>query len=235
MRRPFQQGFPVLAVSNALLGDIRSFARQDDFKGFVVPNVVPLHGASADQKRRVPLLFAVNRWVAIKNPMPMLEGLQMAVEAGLEFQLIIGGYGPMMNNIINFVEEGCLSDRSKILGKMTKEEIRVQLLCSDGYIFNSNYETFSIACAEALGAGVPLIGPHTPAIAEYAGPEDWVEVSSRDGAGWYIAIHEFMESCSNDQWDRAAIAKRAADRFSETALRASYRSAMHEIGLAVAS
>jgi hypothetical protein len=60
MRRPFQQGNPVLAVSQALLDDIRTFAQRDDFKGFVLPNVVPLHGA-AEGKRDVPFYEVLSK------------------------------------------------------------------------------------------------------------------------------------------------------------------------------
>lgn len=230
MRRPFQQGDPVLAVSGALLADIRAFAERDDFKGFVLPNVVPLHGATLGA-RDVPVLFAVNRWVSVKNPMPMLEGLHCAAEAGLAFRLVIGGYGDLIEEMTDFVEASALRGRTRFTGKMTKPEIAAQLATSDGYLFSSDYETFSIACAEALGAGVPLIGPHIPAIAEYAGPEDRVEVASRTPEAWQEAITDFAGIWARGGWDRAAIARRAEAQFSHARLREGYRAAMREIGL----
>lgn len=230
MRRPFQQGDPVLAVSGALLTDIRVFAQRDDFKAFVLPNVVPLHGGSTGT-RDVPVLFAVNRWVSVKNPMPMLDGLHRAAQAGQEFTLMLGGYGDLIGEMTGFVETSALRDCTHFTGKMTKAEIAAQLASSDGYLFSSVYETFSIACAEALGAGLPLIGPHIPAIAEYAGPEDRVEVASRSPEDWQVAITRFVETWACGGWDRAAIARRAEAQFSETRLRAGYRNAMHEIGL----
>lgn len=230
MRRPFQQGFAVLAVSEALLADIRAFAQRDDFRGVVLPNVVPLHGA-AEGHRDVPVLFAVNRWVSVKNPMAMLEGLHRAAQAGLEFTLEIGGYGDLIEEMTAFVETSALRGRTRFTGKMTKPEIAAQLATSDGYLFSSDYETFSIACAEALGAGVPLIGPHIPAIAEYAGPEDRIELASRSPDAWQEAITAFVETWARGSWDRAAIARRAEARFSQTRLRADYRAAMREMGL----
>lgn len=231
MRRPFQQGDPILVVSDSLLADMRSFAQSDDIKAFVLPNVVPLHGSGAGA-RNVPVLFTVNRWNAIKNPAAMLDGLHRAAKAGLEFSLVIGGFGKMIEEMTGFVETSALRDRTRFTGKMTKPEIAAQLASSDGYLFSSDYETFSIACAEALGAGLPLIGPYIPAIAEYAGPEDRVEVASRSPEDWQAAITRFVETWARGGWDRAAIARRAEMQFSETRLRAGYRAAMREIGLA---
>ena len=234
MRRPFQQGCPVLAVSGALLADIRAFAGRDDFKGFVLPNVVPGHGVSAGARevpKPTPVLFSVNHWNPIKNPAAMLEGLRRAAEAGLVFDLVIGGFGPLIDDMTDFVETSALRQRTHFTGKMTKPEIAAQLAISDGYLFSSDYETFSIACAEALGAGVPLIGPHIPAIAEYAGPEDWVEVASRTAEDWQAAIERYVEIRARGGWDCAAIAHRASKQFSEERLRAQYRSVMQDIGI----
>jgi glycosyltransferase involved in cell wall biosynthesis len=230
MCRPFQQGDPVLVVSGSLLADIHAFAQCDNFKCFVLPNVVPLHGAAGGH-RDVPVLFAVNRWAPIKSPMAMLEGLHRAAEAGLEFHLVIGGFGTLIEEMTAFVKTSALRGRTNFIGKMSKPEIAAQLATSDGYLFSSNYETFSIACAEALGAGVPLIGPHIPAIAEYAGSEDWIEVASRTPEAWQEAATDFVGRRARGGWDNAAIARRALEQFSETRLRALYRAAMQDIGV----
>lgn len=230
MRRPFQQGDPVFAVSRALLTDIQVFARRDDIKGFVLPNVVPLLGAK-EADRKVPTLFIVNVWRKIKNPMPLLEGLNQAALSGEDFHLVIGGYGEMIEEMSEFVETSALHARTYFTGKLTKPEIAAHLAESDGYLFSSDYETFSIACAEALAAGVPLIGPHIEAIAEYAGPEDWVEVKSRTPEAWRDAIANFVKKFHLGEWDNNAIAYRASCQFSETRLRERYRTAMRELGL----
>jgi L-malate glycosyltransferase len=232
LRKPFQQGFPVLTVSNALLDDIRTFARTDDIRGFVVPNIVPLHGAiSRDGINTTPVFFAVNRWVPIKNPIPMLLGLSRIAEAGENFKLVIGGYGPLLDSIVELVKTTALRENTVFLGKMTKQQIADQLEQTDGYLFSSDYETFSVACAEALGSGVPLIGPNIPAIAEYAGPEDWVVVSERTSDGWYEAISKFLQLRSEGRWDHFAIAQRASEKFQENSIRQRYRDVMVTLGL----
>jgi glycosyltransferase involved in cell wall biosynthesis len=228
LRRPFQHGFPVLAVSHALLDDIRSFAQRSDFAGYVVPNHVPLHGAS-EPTNRVPVLFCVSRWVEIKDPMPMLAGMAEAVENGARFELVIGGFGGLLESMQAFVATSNLADCTRFVGAMTKAEIAAQLGESDGYVFSSRYETFSVACAEALGAGVPLVGPQIPAIAEYAGEGDWEVVEARNAAGWACAVTNFLQRISAGGFDRSAIADRAAKRFCPEAIRAAYREVLGDV------
>ncbi|MCC1498217.1 glycosyltransferase family 4 protein [Alcanivorax sp. 1008] len=228
LRRPFQNGYPVIAVSQALANDIFSFSKRHDFSGFVIPNFVPLHGARAD-KNTIPVFFSVNTWRSIKNPMPMLQGLNRALVDGHHFKLVIGGAGDMIDKMRSFVGGTALEKCTIFLGKMTKNEIADQLTKSNGYLFSSDYETFSVACAEALGAGVPLIGPYIPAIAEYASDQEWVKVDSSDSDGWSAAISRFLRQWQLGCWDSAIIAERAASRFSEDALRASYISVMQAI------
>lgn len=230
MRQPFRHCKAVFAVSGALLSDIRAFAPSANFQGHVLPNVVPLHGATY-ANRPVPVLFTVNRWAPIKNPMPMLAGLNEAALTGLDFKLVIGGFGTMIEAMKAFVETSALRDRTTFTGKMTKPQIAEQLAHTDGYLFSSNYETFSVACAEALGAGVPLIGPYIEAIAEYAGPQDWVQVPVRSAEGWCSAVCSFLMTDSSEGWNRSVIAERVATLFSETSLRQGYRQVMETLKL----
>lgn len=225
MRRPFLNGFPVIAVSRALLLDIRAFVGRGDFRGYVIPNVVPLHGA-APGRAPFPILFTVNRWNAIKDPMPMLQGLSAAAAAGARFQLLIGGFGQMIPEMTAFVASSCLRDRTTFMGKLTKAQIQSQLGASSAYLFSSRYETFSVACAEALGAGVPLVGPDLSAIAEYADAGSWERVETRDSAGWEGAIHRFCARWENDAFDTQAIAASAAASFAPQAIVDAYRAVL---------
>ena len=227
LRRPFAHRFPVLAVSNALLNDIRKFSGRDDFPAHVIPNIVPLHGTSQNTTEP-PLLFAVNNWVAIKDPFPMLEGLASAAADGHEFSLVIGGAGPLIERMEAFVQGSALAGRTNFLGWMTKVEISEELAKANGYLFSSRYETFSIACAEALGAGVPLIGPRLEAIAEYAGPDEWVQVSNRDENNWADAVVGFLQRNKAAEFDPAAIAARAEKQFNPSVIRQRYREAISQ-------
>ncbi len=228
LRGPFRQGIPVIAVSQSLLADIRRFSGDAPFAGHVLPNFVPLHGASTTN-RDIPVLFSVNNWSAIKDPMPMLRGLAHAAEDGAVFRLALGGGGPEAQSMQAFVAASSLADRTEFLGWMTGDAIAAQLAQSDGYLFSSRYETFSVACAEAFGAGVPLLGPIIPAIDEYAGPDDRQCVETRDAEGWRQAAMTFLAALAAGRFDRKAIANRAAERFSASNLVGKYGAILRTI------
>lgn len=227
LRRPFSSRIPVLAVSQALLNDIYRFSCRNDYKGYVIPNTFPLHGYS-EKFNTVPIIFAVNCWTEIKNPIPMLEGLILAAESGSRFHLVLGGYGPLFATIKAKVQDSSLAMCTTVFEKMTKSQIAEQLARANGYLFSSHYETFSIACAEALGAGVPLLGPELPAIAEYATPEDWFKVEDRDAKSWEAAIKGFLIALNSGKYRGHDIAERAAKRFSKSAVQSAYRAALME-------
>jgi glycosyltransferase involved in cell wall biosynthesis len=222
LRRPFHHQYPLLAVSQALIEDIHSFAQTTQFPAYVIPNVVPLHGASP-HTNSVVRLFTVNRWVPIKDPMTMLEGLALAMEAGADFELIIGGGGEMLEQMVDFIKNSSLAPSTQILGWMDKNQIANELTHADGYVFSSRYETFSVGCAEALGAGVPLIGPKIPAIAEYADHSEWEQVRGRSASDWKVALIRFLERFQNNDFNPPRIADRCATLFSPEVLKRKYK------------
>jgi glycosyltransferase involved in cell wall biosynthesis len=227
LRKPFQQELPVLAVSQALLNDIKLFSGGASFPGYVIPNVVPLLGPR-DKLNNTPVLFTVNVWRLLKDPIPMLEGLALAKARGCQFKLVIGGYGEMIPEMERVVSRTDLYCCTEFRGRMTKSAIASQLQATDGFIFSSKYETFSVACAEALGAGVPLIGPLIPAVSEYSHTGNWQEVPERTPEAWANAILTFLKRISFGDFDAVKIASEAHSRFSESAIRSSYRRAIQE-------
>jgi len=223
IKRIFRQGIPVIAVSHALLQDIRKFSGSEDFPGHVLPNVIDLatfRYVEGKVQPNVPVFFMVNVWREIKNPFPMLAAFHALVAGGIEMKLILGGYGSLLENMQHFVDEKGIGAFIDFPGKMNKQEIADVLQQSDAYLFSSEYETFSIACAQALCCGVPLIGPSIPAILEYAGERDMVTVYGNNPESWEAAFRQFFEKRA--LFHREEIAERAAARFSAEAITESY-------------
>lgn len=226
----FRQQIPVVAVSTVLLQDIRHFSGADDFRGEVIPNVIDQEYFCFDEQVEIPVIsqfFMVNVWRDIKNPFPLLEAFNKLVVEGIELRLILGGYGPLLEKMQLFVEENGLNGVIKFPGVMTKSEIAKALMESDAYLFSSKYETFSVACAQALCCGVPLIGPPIPAILEYAGDKDMITVHENNATDWEVAIRKFMEK--RNDFCRSEIAERAANLFSTEVLKVKYSRIVDEI------
>lgn len=224
VKRIFKQNIPLITVSKALLEDIQTFSDDRDFPSIVIPNVV-------DQKHfyyqnncvssKIPVFFIVNVWRSIKNPFPTLEAFAKLTSNGINFKLNIGGYGPLLEEMIEYVKENGLDSQVSFLGKMNKEQIAQELSSSHAYLFSSEYETFSVACAQALSCGCPLIGPPLPAILEYANSkQDIVILSENTSQAWISSLQSFIDNMS--LYNRMEISKKAERHLSPENIKKSY-------------
>lgn len=215
IKRIFRQKIPVVTVSVALLNDIQKFSGTDDFKSYVLPNVIDqerFHYYSHDDMVPIPQFFMVNLWREIKNPFPLLDAIHQLTDEGVELRLILGGYGPLLAKMQLFVDEKKMGKFVLFSGAMSKPEIAAVLMESDAYLFSSQYETFSVACAQALCCGVPLIGPPIPAILEYADDKNMITVTENCADDWKDALRQFLNK--RNSFSRKDIAESAAKRFS---------------------
>lgn len=215
IKNVFRQNIPVITVSNALLNDIREFSGVPEIAGEVIPNIIDqriFHFRERSYAGTELRLFMVNIWREIKNPFPVIDACQKLTESGVKITLILGGDGPLLALMKQHVLKNSLGDGVVFLGAMSKEAIADELAKADAYLVSSTYETFSVACVQALCCGVPLIGPAIPAIREYADDEVMVTVADNNVAGWEQALRKFIEKRNN--FSRKEVAERAAKRFS---------------------
>lgn len=219
----FNQQIPLICVSKALANDIAIFSRNSNINSYILPNVIDLESYTFTELRpnnEVPLFFIVNSWSNIKNPFPLLEAICTLVADGLLFNLIIGGDGDLLDRMKIFVNEHKLEKYVDFVGRMEKTEINSVLAKSNAYLFSSNYETFSVVCAQALCCGVPLIGPAIPAILEYAGKSDIQLVETNDASGWVVALRKFLSK--KQGFNHRRIAQKARGNFSVNRIQQQY-------------
>jgi glycosyltransferase involved in cell wall biosynthesis len=126
------------------------------------------------------------------------------------FELIIAGYGALVPEIECFIKENGIEDTVKFVGKVNDTEIAEQLEKTDAYLFSSTYETFSIACAQALCMGVPLVGPPLEPIMEYADNSSMVVVKDDR---WVEALEELLQYVG--KFNREAISIKYRTLFSK--------------------
>lgn len=221
----FKQNIPLLIVSKALLEDIQHFSGSKDFQASVIPNVIDqkyFHYKRNIVSNETPVFFMVNVWRSIKNPFSMLEAFSKLASQGTPFKLRIGGYGPLLEEMMKFVKEKGFDSQVSFLGKMEKVQIANELSMSHGYLFSSDYETFSVACAQALSCGCPLIGPPIPAVLEYATPQKDIALLHENTVnGWVDALQVFIRDIS--LYNRIGIAEKAKKSFSIENMKSSYQ------------
>ena len=229
IQRIFQQNIPVIAVSKALLTDIKSFS-QADFPGYVVPNVVDTSIFKYQGKIQSPesmSFFMVSQWKWPKDPFTVLKAWEKVIKAYPEAKLRIGGYGPQYNDIRGLIAELDLGQKVKLIGLLTSEQIASEMHQARAFIHCSEYETFSVVCAEALCCGTPVIASRVGGIPEYIREEDGILVPENTPEAFYIHITKFLER--EEFFVRSDISKKMIDKFAETTVEKIYYSAVTEI------
>jgi L-malate glycosyltransferase len=219
----FRQQIPVVTVSTSLLKDIQKFSGTKDFVGYVIPNVVDqdiFNFLNNGELPTTPQFFMVNVWRDIKNPFPLLNAFSNLVASGIVLKLILGGYGQLLEKMQLFIDEKGLSELVEFPGVMNKKGIADTLHRSDAYLFSSEYETFSVACAQALCCGVPLIGPPLSAVKEYADDESMITAQENNVDGWEEAFRQFIER--RKSFCRREIAEKAAKYLSTDRTKVKY-------------
>ncbi len=200
IKKIFKQNIPLITVSKALLKDIQKFSGTKVFPSTVIPNVIDekfFYYRNTEITNDIPVFFSVNNWRKIKNPFPMLEGFAKLHHQGIDFKLVLGGYGEEIEKMKAYIQTEGFFEKVNFLGKMDKQEIADMLAQSDAYLFSSSYETFSVVCAQALCCGVPLIGPKLIAIQEYADDNIFLSLENNNSNEWAKKLETFVLTRAN--------------------------------------
>ncbi len=211
----FHHGVKVITVSEALANDIAQFAGTA-INYEVVPNVVSEHIQLPERIEvpQHPTFFMLNNWRPLKKPFVLIKAFQALLKQYPNAQLKIGGFGPLWNDMVAYVEEQGLQNNVQLLGRLTKEEVATAMHHVTAFIHATAYETFSVVCAEAICSGTPVAVTHIPAVAEFINPSNGMLVARNEQADWEAALQQMVQQ----EYDRATISREALQRFSKVAV-----------------
>lgn len=215
LARIFERGFPITAVSEALAKDIRNFCDHGkDLEIFIVPNVVDpdIFFPRKTINNPEPVTFLmVGAWAPLKRPFLVLNAFAFARKRFPDITLRIVGYGRQWQAMCDYVNAHDLGAAVTLLGALRKDEIAEEMRAATAFLHPSEYETFSVVCAEALCCGVPVIASNVGGIPEFInnGNGTLVENTQTD---WNEALCGFLEI--NVHRDNYAISREATERFS---------------------
>jgi glycosyltransferase involved in cell wall biosynthesis len=163
----FKQGLPVITVSKSLGKDISTFS-DATFRNYVVPNVVDsevfnlnTEGAASNSEK---YFLMVSQWKAPKLPLLAIESFLKFHKVYSDIFLHIIGYGPQIREM-KLAAQGV--ENIVFLDEMPPTEIAKQMKSALGLIHVSDYETFSVVCAEALACGCPVAASKVGGIPEF--------------------------------------------------------------------
>jgi len=178
----FHHNIPVITVSRSLLEDIQRFSKTS-FPGFIIPNIVntdifTYHDNLQNQDKVI--FFAVSQWKWPKNPFLLLKVWKTLQDKKKNIHLIIGGYGPQWREMVKLSEELGLLDSIELRGKMDQQQIAYEMNRATAFIHISEYETFSVVCAEALCCGTPVIASNVGGIKELIDDQNGILVENEE-------------------------------------------------------
>jgi glycosyltransferase involved in cell wall biosynthesis len=80
--------------------------------------------------------------------------------------LRIGGDGPLRSELENLARKLGIEQRVVFLGKLSRQQVMIEMRTCDAFVLSSHYETFGVVLIEALACGKPVIatrcgGPET--------------------------------------------------------------------------
>jgi colanic acid/amylovoran biosynthesis glycosyltransferase len=115
-------------------------------------------------------LVCVGRLCEQKGQLLLIEAAKRLAIAGIEFELILVGDGPLRSEIENLVEQYNLQKHVKITGWASGDEVLEQIIGSQAMVLPSFAEGLPVVLMEALALGRPVISTYVAGIPELVEP-----------------------------------------------------------------
>lgn len=167
-------------------------------------------------KQRYPgkkLVVSIGRLVPYKGYTYLIQACQ---HLGDDYQVLVVGDGPLMDNLLGEVQEYGVQDRIHFLGYVEDEEMHALLAASDLFVMSSvmKTEAFGIVQIEAMSLGKPVIATRIP-----ESGVSWVNADGVSGLNVPIrnpqALAEAILSICTDEKLHGQFSEGAKSRFHE--------------------
>lgn len=115
----------------------------------------------------VPILFTLRRLVPRMGLDKLLYAAQEVKRSGHDFQLVIGGQGPMRNELEDLGSRMGLDSFVRFEGFVSEEDLPLMYGAADAFVLPTTaLECFGIIALEALACGCPVLATPVGAIPE---------------------------------------------------------------------
>lgn len=228
IQRIFRQNIPVITVSKALKEDIKHFSKTD-FPCYVIPNIVDtslFYNHKINKESRDLRFLMISQWKWPKDPFTVIKAWARVIEDFPNAKLSIGGYGPQVADMTQLIKEMHLDPWILFIGKLTSEQTAEEMSRALALIHCSEYETFSVVCAEALCCGIPVIASKVGGIPEFVHANNGILVLGNSPAAFASSILDFIRV---NHFIPEEISKEATDKFSKDKIGGEYYSVLKKI------
>lgn len=218
IQRIFQQAIPVIAVSKSLVQDIKIFSNVD-FPASVVSNIVntDVFYYKETALTSMPSFFMLSKWKWPKDPLTLITAFARFTK-NTPAHLRIGGYGPQLDEMKNLIRDLAIEDCVSFLGVLDAGQVAKELNHAKAFLHCSEYETFSVVCAEALCCGCPVLASGVGGISEFVDETNGILLHSNTIDNWTEALHNIMEK----QLSRIKISDQSRVKFNRNTIGQKY-------------
>lgn len=154
-----------------------------------------------------------------KNLITLVQAFaELMKSTDLRPQLVIAGQkGWLIGETLNYIERESLSQRVKLTGYISDEDLRALYSCCAVCVYPSLYEGFGLPPLEAMACGAPVIASDVPSLAETVGQATRV-VPAKDVQKLAQAIVEMIrEAGQRSHYSRAGVERAARFSWDRTA------------------
>ncbi|MBP2685181.1 MAG: glycosyl transferase group 1 [Deltaproteobacteria bacterium] len=216
-RKVYSNAGAVSAVSRFLLDALKARRLAPEWAE-TIPNVVEAAGpvrerALEDGRPKLITLSLLND--LDKNLSGLLRAFLRVRRIYPDARLHIVGDGPDRGRIASLARELGLSEGDAVVlkGYVPNSEIYKEYLDASFFVLNSNYETFSVATAEAIAHGVPVVVTKCGGPEEFVTPETGILVERRNEESLARGMIRMIERFRT--FDPVSLRRYAKERFGE--------------------
>ncbi len=164
--------------------------------------------------RNVPVAGIVGRLAREKNIDFLLWAMVRFLKKKQDAQFLVVGSGPLQERIRQVFEDAELSSRLHSAGSLSGQDLIDAYHALDVFAFASHSETQGLVLAEAMAAGVPVVGVDAPGVREVV--EDRVNgrlIGSDDEEIFCEALEWYFTLPEEKKEEVRAMAKKTAQKY----------------------
>ena len=216
-RIAFRRAALVCPVSRALQASIEAYGVAGKFR--VVPNAADteiFHPSERMPDAAATRLVNVALHEEIKGLDVLLRAFARLAKSRPDLGLELIGDGPRRGSLECLAAELGIADRVRFRGALTPSDVGEALRAADLFVLSSRSETLGSSVIEALCTGLPVVATAVGGVPEVVGEEDGMLVPPDDADRLATGVRGALDDYG--RFDRAAIARRARQRFSTQAI-----------------
>lgn len=208
--RPLARGGSrTIAVSRFLAERLTELGLAQD--PIVIPNVVPVSPAAPLPTATPHRIAHVSIMSPAKRLDLLLEAASMLRKRRADFELLLVGDGECREDLERMSADLGSSSYVRFAGRISAEGVRAELARCAFSVVSSSHETFSVAAAESLMCGRPVLSTRCGGPEEFITPEVGELIAADDAKALADGMDRMLDSYTH--YDPQALHEYARDRF----------------------